>query len=153
MPIKIDKVNQLSDTSAHRVMDAVHTVMHLYRSQQFKALKEAEHELTHMEHKVLGFFRHHPGATQSDLAVNSGRDKAQLARLIKGLRDNGLLDAEVDVQDRRVVRLKLSEQGRALHAQAAKVGARLAEAAVKQLSDAEQEQLIALLGKLKDGLQ
>jgi hypothetical protein len=36
-----------------------------------------------MEGKVLGFFARHPGATQRDLAQHSGRDKAQLARLIK----------------------------------------------------------------------
>ena len=49
-----------------------------------------------MEHKVLGFFCRHPGATQSDLASHAGRDKSQLARLIAGLRARGLLDAQPD---------------------------------------------------------
>jgi len=67
-----------------------------------------------MDGKVLGYFGRHPGATQKDLAQHSGRDKAQLARPIKGLRDRGLLSAVADDADRRSVRLSLTADGRAL---------------------------------------
>jgi DNA-binding MarR family transcriptional regulator len=67
-----------------------------------------------MEGKVLGFFARHPGATQRDLAQHSGRDKAQLARLIKSLRERGLLLAEEDGSDRRQVCLRLSDAGQAV---------------------------------------
>src|SRR5215469_14992448 len=83
------------------VLELIHTVMHQYRARQYRLLKEGPHDITHMDGKVLGFFNRHPGATQSDLAQHSGRDKAQLARLIKGLRERELLRAEADEHDRR----------------------------------------------------
>jgi DNA-binding MarR family transcriptional regulator len=51
-----------------------------------------------MEGKVLGYFCRHPGNTQSDLAQHSGRDKAQLTRLIARLKEAGLLEARADAR-------------------------------------------------------
>ena len=96
--------------------------MHQFRSRQYQVLRDGAHDVTHMESKVMGFFSHHPGATLSDLVAHSGRDKAQLARLVKGLRERDLLVAEADAVDRRNVHLRLSDAGRAvqraLHAEA-----------------------------------
>ena len=75
---------------AEAVIELVHVVMHQFRSRQFQALRDGAHDVTHMEAKVLGFFAHRPGATLSDLVAHSGRDKAQLARLVKGLREREL---------------------------------------------------------------
>jgi DNA-binding MarR family transcriptional regulator len=134
------------------VLESIHAVMHQYRSLQYRVLRDGPHEVTHMESKVLGFFGRQPGATQSDLALHSGRDKAQLARLIKGLRDRGLLVAEADAADRRNLRLSLSAEGnavqRALHQQARRLGA----SAVAGLGADEQRQLLALLQRVKANL-
>ncbi|MEP6504860.1 MAG: MarR family transcriptional regulator, partial [Betaproteobacteria bacterium] len=93
-----------------------------------------------------------PGATLSDLAQHSGRDKAQLARLVKGLRDRELLHAAADTADRRNVHLTLSDAGhaiqRALRQQARTLNAR----ALDGLDAKEQAQLVALLARLKANL-
>lgn len=39
------------------------------------------------------------GSTQSDLAKRSGKDKAQLTRLIAGLRERGLPQGEANLDD------------------------------------------------------
>lgn len=126
--------------------------MHTYRAKQYRFLRDGPHDITHMDGKVLGYFGRHPGATQSDLAQHSGHDKAQMARLIKGLRDRGLLDGEVDDADRRNVRLSLTADGqavqRALRQQAQRVGAQ----AVSGLSAADRQQLLALLRRVKNNL-
>src|SRR3954452_7803417 len=96
------------------VLELLHTVMHQFRSLQYQVLRDGPHDVTHMDSKVMGFFAHHPGATLSDLALHSGRDKGQLARLVKGLRERGLLLAEADTQDRRNVQLRLSDEGQAV---------------------------------------
>lgn len=134
------------------VLDLIHGIMHLYRSRQYKVLRDGPHDITHMDSKVLHYFGRHPDATQSDLAEHSGRDKAQLARLIKGLRDRGLLAGHPDPQDRRNTQLSLTEDGKAvqrsLQTQARKVSAN----AVSGMTADEQTQLMTLLQRVQQNL-
>lgn len=134
------------------ILELVHSVMHEYRSLQYRFLRDGPHDITHMDGKVLGYFAAHPGATQSDLAQYSGRDKAQLARLIKGLRERGLLDAEADETDRRSVRLSLTANGASVQQALRQQARRLSKKAVAGLSATEQQQLAALLRAIKSNL-
>jgi DNA-binding MarR family transcriptional regulator len=106
-----------------------------------------------MEAKVLGFFARHPGGTPSDLVAHSGRDKAQVARLIRGLRERGLLEAQADEADRRSTRLSLSEQGRVLYTTLHRNDGQLAEIALAGMSDGERSTLLDLLGRLRTNLE
>ena len=149
----VDNVNHVgSPSAAEAVIELVHDVMHQFRARQYQVLRDGEHGVTHMESKVMGFFSRHPDATLSDLVAHSGRDKAQLAKLVKGLRERGLLLGEPDPADRRNVRLCLSDAGRAvqraLRAEARTLNAR----AVDGLDAAEQAQLLGLLARLKANL-
>ncbi|MCL4771992.1 MAG: MarR family transcriptional regulator [Burkholderiaceae bacterium] len=150
---QVDKVNQSDAVLPNEVFETIHDIMHLYRARQYRALRDGGHDLTHMDAKVLGFFARRPGATQSDLAAHSGRDKAQLARLIRGLRDKGLLEARLDEEDRRSTRLQVTAEGMAvfghLHAQ----GAQLSGVAMADLKHGEREQLISLLRRVHERLQ
>lgn len=147
-----DKVNHLEKIPEEGVLDLIHTVMHQYRSQQYQVLRDGPHDVTHMESKVLGYFGHHPGATQSDLARKTGRDKAQLARLIKGLRDRGLLAGEADETDRRNTRLSLSDAGQSVQRALQQQARRLNAKAVQGMQPEEQRELLALLNRLKNNL-
>lgn len=148
----IDNVNHLLPKGEDGVLDVVHHVMHQYRAQQFRVLRDGPHDVTHMDSKVLGFFGRRPGATQSDLALHTGRDKAQLARLIKGLRDQGLLQGETDPNDRRNTRLSLTEAGQAVRHALQQQGKRLNAAAVAGMDRTEREQLLALLHRVSQNL-
>jgi DNA-binding MarR family transcriptional regulator len=152
MKKQVDKVNQNPAEAGLAVFETLHAIMHLYRARQMRVGQAGAAPLTHMENKVLGFFGRNPGATQRDLAVHSGRDKAQLARLIGGLRDKGLLDAEAAPGDRRSTHLRLSEAGAAVHAELRRHGARLSAAALTGLAEDEQAQLLGLLGRVQDNL-
>ncbi len=147
----IDIVNQ-SAAADDSVLEIIHTVMHQYRAQQFRVLRDGPHDITHMDSKVLGFFGRKPGATQSDLAQHSGRDKAQLARLIKGLRDQGLLEGEADPNDRRNVRLSLTLAGHAVRRALQQQGKRLNATVVAGMTDMERDQLVALLQRVSHNL-
>ncbi len=157
---QVDNVNHVDSAStpsaqalaADAVIELVHVVMHQFRSRQFQALRDGAHDVTHMESKVLGFFSHHPGATLSDLVAHSGRDKAQLARLVKGLRERALLDAESDAADRRNVHLTLSAEGHAVQQALRREGRAMNARAVDGLSAQEQAQLVDLLGRVKANL-
>lgn len=143
----------MATSLAEDVFESIHSVMHRYRAQQYRELRDGPSDLTHMEHKVLGFFARHPEATQSDLVEHSGRDKAQLARLIRGLRDKGLLDGRADPADRRSIRLQLTPAGEAAHQALEVRGQGLAAVAVAGLSEEECRQLLALLGRIDSNLQ
>jgi DNA-binding MarR family transcriptional regulator len=155
MPKTDDNVNHSprAPGTSDEVLDLVHRVMHQLRSQQGQALREGGHEVTHLETKVLGYFNRHPGATQSELAQHSGRDKAQLARLLKGLRERGLLDAAADADDRRSVSLRLTPAGQALLRSLHQHTRRLNSRALAGFSAAEQQQLQALLQRMQANLE
>ena len=152
----LDNVNHSASMTAAApdddVLELIHAVMHDYRSLQYRFLRDGPHDITHMDGKVLGYFGRHPGATQSDLATHSGRDKAQLARLIKGLREQGLLEARADEADRRNQRLSLTADGRAVQRALQQQAKRLGREAVDGLTAAEQKQLLALLRRVRANL-
>jgi len=152
MKKQVDKVNHDSIESGADVFEAIHAIMHLYRSQLSRASQAGQAPLTHMENKVLGYFGRHPGATQRDLAAHSGRDKAQLARLVGGLRDKGYLDAVAAEDDKRSTRLSLSTAGHAVHAELRRHGATLSNAALTGLDAGERAQLLGLLGRVQENL-
>lgn len=151
MQNKVDKVNQ--NPAAGEVIETIHAIMHLVRAQRQRGLRGAEHELAHMEAKALGYFARHPGATQSELCTHSGRDKAQVARLIRALRERGLLESAADESDRRSTRLTLSEAGRAMHAELHRDDGKLAEAALAGLAGPERAVLQALLDRVRANLE
>ena len=146
-------VDQVNQNPALEVLERVHAIMHLYRSAQQRGLRAGPHDLAHMEIKVLGFFARRPGATQSDLAAHSGRDKAQLARLIRGLRDRGLLDATADETDKRSTRLALSNAGKEMFAALHRHDGALAEAALAGIADADRATLLDLLERVRANLE
>ena len=146
---QVDNVNHADSAravaSGDAVMELVHVVMHQFRSLQYRTLRDGAHDLTHMESKVVGYFSRHPGATLSDLAAHSGRDKAQLAKLVKGLRERGLLDAAADAADRRSVCLRPSAAGQAVQKALQAEARSLSGHSMHGLDAAEQAQLLALL--------
>jgi len=152
----VDHVNHKASTSAspdEDVLEAIHTVMHLFRSRQHRVLRDGQHDVSHMESKALGFFARHPGATLSDLVQHSGRDKGQMARLVGGLRERGLLEAVADESDRRSLRLTVSGAAREVQAALAQQARRMSAQAVKGLDAAEREQLLALLARVRANLE
>ena len=149
MKRKVEFVNQ---SEADEVFDAIHGLMHLVRARQYRVLRDSPHEITHLEGKVLGFFGRHPGAMAGDLAAHSGRDKAQIARLLAGLKERGLLQAEVDEADRRKTRLHLSDAGRELLRTTQRSLREVTQRSLQGFSAEERAQLLALLRRVRGNL-
>lgn len=156
----VDDVNHCVDPAASdslardgELFEAIHEITHLYRAQQYHALRATTQELTHMENRALGYIARHPGATGRDLVQRSGRDKAQVTRLVQGLREKGLVEARADELDRRSMRLYLTPEGRTVHAELQHAGLLLASRALSGLDSKERRQLEALLGRVQEGLR
>ena len=151
MPKTLDPVKQRGDTrSGDDVLEAVHRVLHAVRAQHHQSKESSG--LAPMEGRVLDFFARHPGATQSDLAAHTGRDKGQLARLVGSLKARGLLQPEADANDRRVTRLTPTAAGQAAARTMQAQRRRLSQFAAAGLSAAEKRQLLDLLARLHDRL-
>jgi DNA-binding MarR family transcriptional regulator len=150
----VDNINRKSVHDSEEVFDLIHTIMHLFRSQQYRGLPDGSHHLTHMEGKLLGFFARYPGATLSDLVAHSARDKGQLARLIKSLKEEDLLSVQKDQKtDRRSVGLELTGAGHAVHRTLHRQSERLAMLAVKDLDSEKRRQLLVLLRQVRSNLE
>jgi DNA-binding MarR family transcriptional regulator len=86
-----------------------------------------------------------PGATQQQLVQSMGRDKGQMARLIRELEDRQLLVRTPDERDRRVWRLSLTPEGAQKSAWFLALEATLAEDLFGALGEAEAASLYAVL--------
>lgn len=148
-----DNVSKVGMPLDSDVLEAMHVVVHAFRSKLLRGETDQPRDLSPMEGKALGYFARHPGATQSDLATHAGRDRGQVARLIGGLKDKGLLLAEPDEADRRVWRLSLSEEAQAMHKAMQQRQKVLASVATRGMSDRELQQLQRLLQRVRENLQ
>jgi DNA-binding MarR family transcriptional regulator len=149
----VDIVNRVWRDDPDGIMEAMHSLMHLYRAQRLRALRDAGHELAPMEGRVLGFLHRHPGATQSEVAAHFGRDKAQVARLVAALRARGLLEVRADEADRRNLRLHPSAAAAGLHQKLQRQTRRINAIATADLSEADRRQMLELLQKVAARLQ
>jgi len=144
---------KIQPSADSEIFELIHSITHLYRSQQYRSLREGAHELGPMEFRALAYIARHPGCTQSDLVTHSGRDKGQLARLIRGLREAELVAAAADPVDRRITRLSLSAAGRGMFDEASLQGKRLSKQAVNGLSAEERAVLLGLLNRVRGNLE
>ena len=100
--------------SEHDVLERLLALMHLFKRHTHEAAREDAPGLTPMEVRVLRHFSRRPGGTQKDLVQHSGRDKAQIARLVKLLEQRGLMTGAASPDDQRSVVWELTEPGRAI---------------------------------------
>jgi DNA-binding MarR family transcriptional regulator len=127
------------------VLDRLHSLMHGLRRHLQEAMRHDGEGLGPMEARCLGYFMRHDGATQRDLVQHSGRDKAQIARIVKALHERGLLQSAPDPDDGRSQRVSVTADGQAqLHR------ARFEKAMTAGLAEGERTTLLALLDRLQE---
>lgn len=122
------------------------------RTDLYQVLREGPHQITHMESKVLDYFGRHPDATQNDMSGHIGRDKAQLGRLNKTLRERSLLAGTPSETNRRSVRLTLTPDGESVLRLLQQQIKRLDAKAVAGLTKAQQRDFAKLLQRVKANL-
>jgi DNA-binding MarR family transcriptional regulator len=86
-----------------------------------------------------------PGAPQQALVQALGRDKGQMARLIRDLEDHGLLTRSTDERDRRVWRLYLTPEGATRSAWFSALEAQVAQDLMGHLSADDSEVVVRVL--------
>lgn len=134
------------------IYEQLHDLMHAFSAQMRGAVADDLDGLSAMASRVLAYLARRPGSTPSEMVEYSGRDKAQIARIIKQLEEERYVTRAPDPRDGRSYTLTLSERGRAVHKKMEAHRRRVLQAMLRGVSDGERAQLSALLHRLHDNL-
>ena len=161
---KVDNVNQsrrapglraggdasggTGSTVASGVVERLHKLMHRMKRRLQQAATTEGEGLAPMEVRALAFFARHPGSSAGDLVAHAGRDKAQVARLVKLLLDRGLLAATPAAEDRRRLQLLPTDSGLAIERRMAAQRRRIERELLAGFSAAEAQALGLALDRL-----
>lgn len=152
MTKQVDKVNHMNKQISQEIFDAIAGLNHQMRSRLHQAARDKEVAVSGMEFRALNFIGRKPGTTQRDLVQHSGRDKAQIARIINNLRQQELVETRPDENDKRATRLYLSANGQAISDDFKAMSQQLVGQAIEGLSTEECQTLLSLLARMNRNL-
>jgi DNA-binding MarR family transcriptional regulator len=94
----------------------------------------------------------HPGTTQAELVQRIGMEQPTIAKAITRMQRTGFVERTTDPADRRVTRLRLTEQGEAVVEAIVTAWADVESRAATGLTPADIHQLTRLLNTIRDNL-
>lgn len=100
--------------------------------------------------RLLQMCEGQPGITQQQLARQSGRDKGQIARMVRDLLDTGLLQREDHPEDRRSHCLRPTRAGQAAVRRFEQAESLVAEQLFGDMNNRELTQLQQQLSRLRE---
>jgi DNA-binding MarR family transcriptional regulator len=139
---------------ANRFGFLVHEVGRMY-SQQFDRLAREKLGLSQAQCRLLAVLAWHDGEdamSQAELAHKTGLTPMAVATMCDRLAAAGWIERRPHPEDRRVNRLHIKPSARKALDRALVIGDELSAATLAGLTAAERTQLLALLGKARQGL-
>ncbi|WP_371782532.1 MarR family winged helix-turn-helix transcriptional regulator [Streptosporangium subroseum] len=112
----------------------------------------AEHGLHLGQELLIVDLHQHPGTTQAELVQRIGMEQPTIAKAITRMERTGFVERAADPGDRRVIRLRLTEQGEAVVEAVVTAWAEVEGSAVTGLTPADVDQLTRLLNLVRDNL-
>jgi len=103
--------------------------------------------------KVLRLIDTLAPCTSQNLAQVLERDKAQVTRLLQDMKNLGLVEQTANPEDKRSHFLQLTHLGKTQLQTMVKAEKQILRAVSQALTKADQEQLMALLGRVNDALR
>src|SRR4051794_37751819 len=134
-----------TDDKARRLVDQLQTIMDGAEGAVAKnaAVREA---LSSQEIRVLRTVGRHEHCIMSKIAEGIRLSLSSVTGLIDRLVEKKLVSRDRSAEDRRVVKVELTDEGRELHTSVMESQVQFARGALKALSSDEQEALLALFG-------
>lgn len=141
-----------SDDKARRLVDQLQTVMEGAEGAVAKnaAVREA---LSSQEIRVLRTVGRHEHCIMSMIADRIRLSLSSVTGLIDRLVEKNLVCRDRSTDDRRVVKVELTDEGRELHTSVMDSQVQFARGVLKTLSAAEQDELLSLFGKISDRIK
>jgi len=122
----------------------------------FRHLSKLMHErnlpITPDQFRVLSHLWEHDGLQQSELALCTNRNRANITRIIDILEREGIAKRRDDPNDRRVFRIYLTDLGRSLKDETARCAAQSIEDSLNGLTREEIEICTKVLLKIKENV-
>tara|TARA_R100000935_G_C2835149_1_gene167665 strand:- start:1030 stop:1506 length:477 start_codon:yes stop_codon:yes gene_type:complete len=152
MPRHQQSADDSSTELADIIAEQIHLLRRLFKARQYRAYPDVPSDMMYMGGRFLGFVGDRPGTTQSDLIAHFRRDKGQVAKIIRGLRERDLVRSEVDETDRRAQKLYLTSEGQRIRVEIQRKNQNVAQQAIDGLSRADQKKLADLLLHIQNNL-
>ena len=135
------------------VLERLHSLVTCFHRHMHEAVRDDGDGLALMEARALNFLARHEGSSQRELVLHAGRDKAQIARIVKTLHERGLLDSAPDPQDGRCQRLRLTPEGHTMHRRMQQHRMRFEQALTRGFDAAELAALQAQLERMQANVE
>lgn len=133
------------ETSFGRALGRAHTAMVRYLG---KLMKERNLPITPEQFSVLTHLWKQDGLQQSELAVCTHRNRANVTRIIDILEREGIVERRDDPDDRRVFRIYLTRLGKQLRKETAKCAEKSIEDSLAGVSEKDKAIVMDVLKKI-----
>ena len=137
----------------NELIDLLRTVSNGFRIRMQDRIAASGSGLTAFQMRLVNAVGRSEGISQMELGSLMDRDKAQIARAVKGLEARGLLTRSASESDWRTKSVALTQEGRDLHARLNEMRSELAAKALGGLSATEKHTLHSCLQKIDAALQ
>lgn len=143
-----DPYNFSPKNSLGYLLKTNHTLMHECADRVF-----ANHDITFIQWLALVKLKEGYAETASDLCRTMSHDNGAITRMLDQMENRGFVERERSQQDRRVVKLRITDSGRAKLAELTPPFIENLNHALEPFSADEFAELNRLLGKLKTCLE
>lgn len=137
------------ETSFGRILGVAHTAMFRHLS---KLMHERQLPITPDQFRVLSHLWQTDGLQQSELALCTNRNRANVTRIIDILEREGIVTRQDDPTDRRVFRIYLTALGKSLRDETARCAAQSVADSLQGLSEQEIAIATRVLKKIKENV-
>jgi DNA-binding MarR family transcriptional regulator len=110
-------------------------------------------ELNHSQYLVIKLLAKYGTQMPGDLARWLDHNAGAMTRLLDRLEDKGYVRRQPHAEDRRALRIELTEAGQALWGTIRQCSERMQQAALHDLSETERNTLLSLLRRVRDTLE
>lgn len=137
------------ETSFGRILGVANTALFRHLS---KLMKERNLPITPDQFRVLTHLWQKDGLYQSELALCTNRNRANVTRIIDILEREGIVERRDNPNDRRVFQIYLTELGKSLRKETAECAAQSIEDSLKGVSKQDIETCKKVLLKIKENV-
>lgn len=126
------------------------STLNMVVSQSIAQLHLGRFQLSRQEWRILAALGNHRSMSAKELASYTSQEKMQVSRAIARLKHAELLCQQEDSNDRRYSLLSLTEKGKTTYRKIVPLALAREEFILSALTEAEQEQLLALMEKVHE---